>query len=58
MMVQERTAVEPGANIAQFLQIVGEASGLTVLDAGRGEGYLSRILTHRGAHVTGIDYCF
>src|SRR6266699_1372752 len=26
-----------------------------VLDAGCGEGYLSRILAHRGANVTGID---
>jgi SAM-dependent methyltransferase len=41
--------------MTQFLQIVGEVSGLTVLDAGCGEGYLSRILMHRGAHVTGID---
>jgi 2-polyprenyl-3-methyl-5-hydroxy-6-metoxy-1,4-benzoquinol methylase len=40
--------------MAQFLQIVGEVSGLTVLDAGCGEGYLSRILMHRGAQVTGI----
>src|SRR5262249_43588367 len=30
-------------------------SGLTVLDAGCGEGYLSRILTRLGAKVTGID---
>jgi 2-polyprenyl-3-methyl-5-hydroxy-6-metoxy-1,4-benzoquinol methylase len=52
---QEKAGVEPGSNMAQFLQIVGEVSGLTVLDAGCGEGYLSRILMHRGAYVTGID---
>ena len=52
---QEKAGVEPGSNIAQFLQIVGELSGLTVLDAGCGEGYLSRILMHRGAYVIGID---
>src|SRR5437763_15148810 len=55
MTAQEKAGVEPGSNIAQFLQIVGEVSGLTVLDAGCGEGYLSRILTHRGANVTGMD---
>ena len=52
---QEKAGVEPGSNMAQFLQIVGEVSGLTVLDAGCGEGYLSRILMHCGAYVTGID---
>ena len=55
MNAQERAGVEPGSNIAQFLQVVGEVAGLTVLDAGCGEGYLARILTHRGAQVTGID---
>ncbi len=55
MTAQEKAGVEPGSNIAQFLQIVGDVSGLTVLDAGCGEGYLSRILLHRGAQVTGID---
>ena len=55
MTVQEKAGVEPGSNMSQFLQIVGDVSGLTVLDAGCGEGYLSRILMHRGAQVTGID---
>ncbi len=55
MTAQEKAGVEPGSNIAQFLQIVGDVSGLTVLDAGCGEGYLSRILMHRGAQVIGID---
>jgi ubiquinone/menaquinone biosynthesis C-methylase UbiE len=35
--------------------VVGEVSGLKVLDAGCGEGYLSRILARQGARVTGID---
>lgn len=34
---------------------LGEVSGLTVLDAGCGTGYLSRHLHQKGAHVTGID---
>jgi len=55
MTAQEKAGVEPGSNISQFLQSVGDVSGLTVLDAGCGEGYLSRILTQRGANVTGID---
>ena len=28
MLVQERAEVEPGSNIAHFLQVVGEVSGL------------------------------
>jgi SAM-dependent methyltransferase len=41
--------------IASLLDVIGDVSGLTVLDAGCGEGYLSRILTRRGAKVTGMD---
>ena len=32
-----------------------DVAGLNVLDAGCGEGYLARILSRRGANVTGID---
>ncbi len=39
----------------RFLKLIGDVSGLTVLDAGCGEGYLSRILAEHGANVTGID---
>jgi 2-polyprenyl-3-methyl-5-hydroxy-6-metoxy-1,4-benzoquinol methylase len=52
---QEEAGAEPDATMRQFLQVVGDVSGLEVLDAGCGEGYLSRILAQRGAHVTGVD---
>jgi 2-polyprenyl-3-methyl-5-hydroxy-6-metoxy-1,4-benzoquinol methylase len=55
MAMQEEAGVEPDSNISRFLQVVGDASGLAVLDAGCGEGYLSRLLAQRGARVTGID---
>lgn len=38
-----------------ILTAIGQAEGLTVLDAGCGEGYLSRILARKGATVTGVD---
>jgi 2-polyprenyl-3-methyl-5-hydroxy-6-metoxy-1,4-benzoquinol methylase len=37
------------------LQAIGQANGLAILDAGCGEGYLSRILARKGATVTGVD---
>jgi 2-polyprenyl-3-methyl-5-hydroxy-6-metoxy-1,4-benzoquinol methylase len=55
MTVQEQAGIPPGSPLARFLQVVGEVSGLKVLDAGCGEGYLSRILARQGAQVTGID---
>ena len=36
-------------------RLLGDVSGLTVLDAGCGTGYLSRKLHERGAQVTGVD---
>ena len=35
--------------------LLGEVSGKTILDAGCGAGYLCRMLTRRGARVTGIE---
>jgi SAM-dependent methyltransferase len=55
MTPQEKAGVQPGTNMFRFLQVVGEVCGLSVLDAGCGEGYLSRILARHGAKVTGID---
>ncbi|ADG99448.1 Methyltransferase type 11 [Segniliparus rotundus DSM 44985] len=37
------------------LSMVGAREGLRALDAGCGEGYLSRALAERGAHVVGVD---
>ncbi len=37
-------------------EFAGDVSGLTVLDAGCGTGYLSKKLRDRGALVTGIDF--
>ena len=39
----------------RLLDLLGDISGLAVLDAGCGEGYLARILAGRGARVNGID---
>jgi 2-polyprenyl-3-methyl-5-hydroxy-6-metoxy-1,4-benzoquinol methylase len=55
MTPQEKAGVQPGTNMFWFLQVVGDVCGLSVLDAGCGEGYLSRILARHGAKVTGID---
>src|SRR5215469_9298198 len=52
---REEAGIEHEPIMPQFLEMLGDVSGLTVLDAGCGEGYLSRILAHRGASVTGID---
>ncbi|MFJ1460861.1 class I SAM-dependent methyltransferase [Nocardia sp. N2S4-5] len=41
-----------------LLELLGDCGGSTVLDAGCGEGYLSRELVRRGAaHVYGVDAC-
>src|SRR5262249_8394087 len=37
-------------------EFAGDVSGLAVLDAGCGTGYLSRKLRDRGARVTGVDF--
>src|SRR5689334_11728513 len=55
MAAQAGAERSPESNVSQFLAAVGDVSGLAVLDAGCGEGYLSRILAQRGAQVTGVD---
>lgn len=40
----------------RVLNWLGDISGLEVLDAGCGEGFLCRLLAERGARVTGVDY--
>ncbi len=41
--------------LARLLELLGDISGLRVLDAACGDGYLARVLAARGARVTGID---
>ena len=41
--------------IEEFLELIGRVEGLSVLDAGCGEGYLGRKLFGLGAAVTGLD---
>jgi SAM-dependent methyltransferase len=50
-----RDKYREGLTNAAVLTAIGEPDGLTVLDAGCGEGYLSRKLASSGAIVTGID---
>ncbi|HZU65770.1 MAG TPA: class I SAM-dependent methyltransferase [Ktedonobacteraceae bacterium] len=56
-MVKAREAkgIEQEPIMPLFLQVLDDVSDLVTLDAGCGEGYLSRILARRGAKVTGID---
>jgi SAM-dependent methyltransferase len=42
-------------NNPAFLKFIGGLRGKEVLDAGCGEGYNTRILAKKGAHVTGVD---
>lgn len=39
-----------------IFSLIEQTSGVSILDAGCGEGYLSRILAKQGANITGIDY--
>ena len=38
-----------------IFRVLGGVTGAAVLDAGCGQGYLSRLLAGRGAKVTGIE---
>jgi len=42
-------------NNPAFLSFIGDLSGKTVLDAGCGEGYNTRLLARTGARMVGID---
>ena len=42
-------------NNPAFLKFIGDLNGKTVLDAGCGEGYNTRILAKSGAQVVGVD---
>lgn len=42
-------------NVDIMLRMLGDVAGLRVCDLACGEGYLTRALAARGAHVTGID---
>ena len=44
-----------GLTNAAVLNAIGPASGLRILDAGCGEGYMARELASRGADVLGVD---
>lgn len=39
-----------------ILNMIGSITNKRVLDAGCGEGYLSRLLSQQGAIVTSVDY--
>jgi len=39
-----------------LLELMGSVQGKRILDAGCGEGYLSRILAELGAFVIAVDY--
>ena len=43
-------------NKPYYLDMVGDVSGLALLDLACGEGYFSRIFAQSGARVTGIDF--
>jgi 2-polyprenyl-3-methyl-5-hydroxy-6-metoxy-1,4-benzoquinol methylase len=52
---REGRAIKDDPFLSLFLEVIGDVSGLAVLDAGCGEGYLARILSQRGANVTGME---
>ena len=55
-MVSSRDEDEPWQALDRALfKTIGDVEGLCVLDAGCGEGYVSRVLEKRGADVTAVD---
>jgi 2-polyprenyl-3-methyl-5-hydroxy-6-metoxy-1,4-benzoquinol methylase len=56
-LTADRDAGEPGADpvLPRLLAILGPVTGLAVLDAACGAGYVARLLAAQGARVTGMD---
>lgn len=53
---REQSDLERDPLLARMLDLLGDLASREVLDAGCGEGFLARVLTARGACVTGIDH--
>ena len=49
--INRRLVIDP-----PLMRLVGDVKGLNILDAGCGNGYLSRRLARDGAIVTGVDF--
>src|SRR5215467_8621586 len=52
---REERGVAGDGLLREMLELLGEVTGLRVLDAACGDGYVTRVLADRGARVTGID---
>jgi SAM-dependent methyltransferase len=52
---REQAEHDPFGMLPHMLGLLGDVAGQDLLDAGCGEGYLSRILAARCARVTGVD---
>ncbi len=49
--LNRRLVIDPA-----LMNLIGSIEGLHILDAGCGNGYLSRKLSRMGAHVVGVDF--
>lgn len=52
---REEGGIEGDPILLDLLALLGDIEGRLVLDAGCGDGYLSRVLAARGARVVGMD---
>ena len=52
---REVAGIEADTVMPRLMDEIGDVTGMSVLDAGCGEGYLARILAARDARVTGAD---